>query len=337
MTCKLQWSLVFSVLFFFVMALVIESSAWARAGGGRSMGSRGSKSFTTPQKPAGPSQSGPGMTTPGRNPGAPTAAQPSGGFFSRSPFLQGLAGGLAGGMIGSLLFGGMGHAAPGGTGGGGGIGFLEIALLGLILFFVYRFFKKRREQAAFADAAAYSGVSPGLENYGGPPQSRSFAPSYPQESVAPHEDVERGIQQIRTMDPYFDEEKFKETVQDLFFRIQAGWTNRSLEGLGGILTDEMTAYFQKEFDEMNRKGVINRLENIAVRKVELAEVWQESGKDYITVLFAANLLDYTVDATTREVLEGDRLNPVKFQEYWTFCRDVGTNRWQLSAIGQVEA
>ena len=336
MTGKLHLSLVFSVLFFFAMALVIESSAWARAGGGRSMGSRGSKSFMTPQKPAGPSQSGPGMSTPGRNPGAPASGQPSGGFFSRSPFMQGLAGGLAGGMIGSLLFGGMGHAAGGGAAGGGGIGFLEIALLGLLLYFAYRFFKKRREQA-FANASAYSGVSPSLESHGGLPQSQPFTTGYPQEPAGAPGDVDRGIHQIRTMDPAFDEEEFKETVQDLFFRIQAGWTNRSLDGLGGILTDEMASFFQKEFDTMNRKGVINRLENIAVRKVELAEVWQESGKDFITVLFTANLLDYTVDATTREVVQGDKMNPVKFQEYWTFCRDVGTSRWQLSAIGQVEA
>lgn len=85
---------------------------------------------------------------------------------------------------------------------------------------------------------------------------------------------------------------------------------------------------------MNRKGVINRLENIAIRKVEIAEAWQESGKDYITTLFTANLLDYTVDAVNREVVEGDKLNPVKFQEYWTFCREIGSPRWQLSAINQ---
>ena len=87
---------------------------------------------------------------------------------------------------------------------------------------------------------------------------------------------------------------------------------------------------------MRQKGVINRLENIAIRKVELTEVWQEAGQDYISVLITANLLDYTVDATTREVTAGDKLNPVKFQEFWTFCWDISSPRWQLSAINQVE-
>ncbi len=98
----------------------------------------------------------------------------------------------------------------------------------------------------------------------------------------------------------------------------------------------MTELFRQEFDSMRQRGVINRLENIAIRKVELAEAWQEAGTDYITVLITANLLDYTVDATTREVVGGDKLGPVKFQEHWTFCRDVGSPKWQLSAISQVE-
>ena len=72
-----------------------------------------------------------------------------------------------------------------------------------------------------------------------------------------------------------------------------------------------------------------------MRKVEISEAWQETGKDYVTVFFTANLLDYTVDDKTGQVVEGDKLNPVKFQEFWTFCRDVGGSRWQLSAINQV--
>jgi predicted lipid-binding transport protein (Tim44 family) len=332
MNSKLRTTFALSTLLFFAMAFLIESSAWARAGGGRSMGSRGSKSFSTPQSPSGPALNTPGMSTPGRNPGVAGSAQPSGGFFSRSPFLQGLAGGLAGGMIGSLLFGGMGHAATGGTG-GGGIGFLELALIGLLLYFGYRFFKRRREQA-YANASAYSDASPPIGSF---PGSAQYQGPYAQEPAGSDGNVDRGIQQIRTMDPGFDEEKFKETVQDLFFRIQAGWTNRSLDGIGGILTDEMAGYFHNEFNMMNEKGVINRLENIAVRKVELSEAWQEAGKDFVTVLFTANLLDYTVDAATREVVDGDRMNPVKFQEFWTFCRDVGTFRWQLSAISQVQS
>ncbi|KAF0154658.1 MAG: transport protein [Syntrophaceae bacterium] len=50
---------------------------------------------------------------------------------------------------------------------------------------------------------------------------------------------------------------------------------------------------QGEADDLKKNKRINRLENIAVRAVELSEAWQEAGKDFITVRFLANLLDYT--------------------------------------------
>ena len=96
----------------------------------------------------------------------------------------------------------------------------------------------------------------------------------------------------------------------------------------------MAAVFRTEFDTLKSKGRINRLENIAVRKVEPSEVWQETGTEYVTVLFTANLLDYTLDEKTGQVVGGDKLNPVKFQEFWTFCRDIGSTQWKLSAINQ---
>lgn len=331
---KTQVVLILSTILFFGIGTILESSAWARAGGGRSSGSRGSKSFSSPQMPSSPSQRSPGLSTPGRNPMPGSPAQPSGGFFARNPFMAGLAGGLAGGMLGGLLFGGTGHAAPGSPG-GGGIGLMDIAILALLLYLAYRFFKRRRQQSAVA-GAYYSnpGALPSDISRRSPDAAYPYGPGAAPEPTTGDTELERGLSQLKQFDPAFNEDRFKETAQDLFFRIQAGWANRSIDGIEGILTTEMADFFGQEFESMKRNGVINRLENIAIRKVELAEAWQEVGKDYITVLITANLLDYTVDANTREVLKGDKLNPVKFQEFWTFCRDVGSPRWQLAAINQ---
>ncbi|ABK17475.1 Tim44 domain-containing protein [Syntrophobacter fumaroxidans] len=328
----LYLAVLFSIIVMFCVATLLESSAWARAGGGSSSGSRGSRSFSAPSAPPsrpspGPSPSSPGFGTPGSRqiPGSPP---PSTGF-SRSPFWQGMAGGLAGGLIGNMLFGGRGYAGPGGGGGGGygGPGLLDLLIIGVGIYFLMKFLKRRREQQADTLLYSDSGMArPQQPYYGGGGQ-----PEY----LPPADDVERGFQELRRFDPGFNEESFKETVQDLFFRIQAGWMNRSLDGIEGLLAPEMKAFFASEFDRLRRSGRINKLENIAVRKVEPSEVWQEEGKDYVTVLFTANLLDYTVDDKTGQVVEGDKLNPVKFQEFWTFCRDIGTQRWQLTAINQM--
>ena len=96
----------------------------------------------------------------------------------------------------------------------------------------------------------------------------------------------------------------------------------------------MFGILQRDADDLKRKKQINRLENIAVRTVDITEVWQEAGKDFITVRFCANLLDYTVDEASGQVLAGSKADPVKFDEYWTFTRPVGNYPWQLSAINQ---
>jgi predicted lipid-binding transport protein (Tim44 family) len=136
------------------------------------------------------------------------------------------------------------------------------------------------------------------------------------------------------MDPAFDENRFNDSVMDIFFKIQSAWMNRDLSTASALLTDEMRRIFQTDLDQLIRDKQINRLENIAVRSVEVAEAWQESGQDYITASIYANLLDYTTDDTTGAVVSGSKTEPVKFEECWTFTRPVGNNPWKLSAISQ---
>ena len=206
---------------------------------------------------------------------------------------------------------------------GGGPGLLDLLLVGALIYFFYRFFFRRRvEQSIY-----YEENSPqyGTSYYGAP---QTYIPEV--------NEVERGLEEIERFDPSFNTQNFLETAEDLFFRIQAAWMNRSFDGVKDLLTPEMSDYFSSEFVRMKHQHIINRLENIAVRKVEPAEVWQESGRDFITVLFNANLLDYTVDETTGEVVEGDKLNPVKFQEFWTFSRNIGSRAWHLTGINQLD-
>lgn len=312
-----------SIAMVFTSFIFLESAAWARAGGGGFSGSRGSRSFSSPKAPSGPSSGFSGVNTPGRNPSAGFPSQNQGGFLGRSPFMSGLAGGLAGGLLGSMLFGGTSHAAPGAGAGAGGIGLLDIIILGLLLYFGWKFLKRRRDAAQAFQGASYSGTNaePVFKN----PSSGGYTPV---------SEVEEGYRRFRQMDPNFSEQSLKEEFEDIFFRVQAAWMNRSLDGVVGMLTPEMTAYFIGEFDGMKKQGRINRLENIAIRKIEPSEIWQEEGRDYVTVLITANLLDYTVDDRTGQVVGGDQMNPVKFEEFWTFCRDIGTSGWQLAGINQ---
>jgi predicted lipid-binding transport protein (Tim44 family) len=243
--------------------------------------------------------------------------------------MGGIAGGMIGGMLGGMLFRGTGMAGSGGMGGYGGPGLFDIILLAGIGYLIYRFIKKRREaQPAYQ---AY-GSNYGQTDYQQPQQTYAYGNAAP--ALESHDDTAAGLSYIRQMDYNFDENRFKDTVMDLFFKIQGAWMNRELSPVSGIMTEEMRGILQQDVQKLLQDKRINRLENIAVRSVEIREAWQESGNDFITALVYANLLDYTTDESGN-VLEGNKTDPVKFEEYWTFTRPVGPNAWKLSAIQQL--
>lgn len=295
----------------FITIAVFELDAHARVGGGSSFGSRGSRSYSSPSRSySNPGSTGQQATSPPAQP-AP-GQQPAGGGLFRN-----FGGGLLGGLVGGMLFRSLGF---GGGFGGGGIGLLEILLIGGIGYFVFRAIRgKRRDEDLSTRNSGYMTES---------------IPAHEADGQQNKEDISLGLSHIRQTDTSFDEVRFKDTAMDLFFKIQGAWMNRNLAPVKSLLSDEMSTIIQGDVNALLREGKVNRLENIAVRNVDVAEAWQESGLDFITVLFRANLLDYTTNDSTGEIIAGSKIDPVKFEEYWTFTRAIGSASWQLSAITQ---
>jgi predicted lipid-binding transport protein (Tim44 family) len=313
------------------MSLAMVDLAEARIGGGRSSGSRGSHSMSPPRQTFSPPPSRPqtapppAMVTPGQQP-RPGMATPSPSPSGWGSFGRGLAGGLVGGMIGNMLFGGSGHAGPGGVPASGGgctsIGLFDLLIIGGLLYLGYRWLTRRQE--------AYQ-----TSNLGSPTTIPTSWQT-PEPTPVPGFDLQAELASIRRTDPAFNEASFKEIAQDVFFKLQGTWMRQDPSLIKDLANPELAAILEKDLQELKSKGQINKLENIAVRQVEISEAWQEQGQDYITVGFLANLLDYTVDANTNLVLAGSDTEPVKFEEYWTFTRPTGTGTWKLSAITQPE-
>jgi hypothetical protein len=123
----------------FLSITVMELTAEARAGGSRSMGSRGARSYSRP-------------ATPSYQPTQPRQVAPAPGAFQQQAgggFMRNMAGGMMGGMLGSMLFSGAAGAGGGvGGGTGGGIGLFEIILLAGGGYLIYRYIKKKRADSA---------------------------------------------------------------------------------------------------------------------------------------------------------------------------------------------
>jgi len=242
-----------------------------------------------------------------------------------------MAGGIVGGMLGGMLFRSLGFAGGGVGGTGGGIGMMDILLIGALLYGIYWFIKRRRSVApAETHAGTYYRELPAADT------RQTAPPMQVYESGGQGNDVTSGLRHLRQMDPQFDEKRFTDACMDQFFLIQGAWGIRDISGVRNILTDGMFRTLQEDVEKLKAKKQINRLDNIAVRSVEIVELWQEGGEDFITVKLYANLLDYTIDEQTGQVVSGSKTDPVKFNEYWTFTRPVGDHPWKLSAINQVE-
>jgi predicted lipid-binding transport protein (Tim44 family) len=295
----------------------LPMEAWARVGGGGSSGSRGSRSASPPKSYTAPTQPSRPSPSPGVRP-QPTS-QPS-------SFMRNLGAGLLGGFLGGMLFRGMGFGGFGGGGFGGGISLIDILLLAGIAYLIYRIVKRKRVAAT-------------TEGYQSSTAETTYQTTYPpayDQPLAPEgdRDLEQGLAHIKQYDPAFAEAQFQDRCMDTFFKIQGAWANRDMSEVRNLLTDEMYRIFQGDAERLKSEGKINRLENIAVRSVDITEAWQEAGADYVTVRVYANILDYTVEEVSGKVLEGSKTDPVKFEEYWTFTRPVGNNPWKLSAIQQ---
>lgn len=300
---------------------LIATSADARVGAGRSSGSRSSRGAAQ-SRPASPpprhdSASSPSRPAPGY-PAQPPA--PAGGGFLRS-----FGAGIAGGFLGSMLFGGMRQG--GGMGGGGGFGFFELIVFGGLAFFLFRWWKNR-QQMQVADGPSNTPFS----TYAEAPAPYQAVP------VAAPSQGEEPIDVLRRAELSFDEARFKSDRIDDFFRLQAAWGNRDLTSVQSMLTLEMYQVLSADALALKTAGQINKLDNIAVREVEIYEAWEETDRVFATVRFTANLVDFTIDEKTGAVVAGSRTEPVKFQEFWTFLKEIGqtsrNSQWQLSAIEQ---
>jgi len=236
--------------------------------------------------------------------------------------MGGIAGLALGGLLGSMLFGGMGG------GFGGGIGLLELLLIGGAIFVFLRLLRGRQ---ATQPAAAYAGASV-ASSYGAGSESWSAGGGGATvEAPAGPSDLERGLGHIRQMDSSFDPVAFAGWAKTVFTDVQGGIARRDMSGMNDRLTPQEYARLQAQCDQLRGARRTSHIDQIRIVSAEVSEAWQEGGQDWVTVYFAASLVDYTADDTTGAVVEGSK-TPQDIEEYWTFTRPVGPKPWRLSAI-----
>lgn len=283
-----------------VMLLVAPLPAEARAGGGFSFGSRGTRTFSPPA-----------MT-----PTAPRPAQP----FQRTetprvsppaaPRSFGFGGGLLAGLLGAGLLGSL-------FGGGffGGIAALmglvvKLALVGGVVWLVLRLLRGLAAGPVLAGGpAGYARTGAGGPLPGGaavPP--RGTAPPIGPEDYAAFEAA-------------------LTAVQDAFSR-------EDVAALAGLATPEMVRHLAADLDANKARGLRNDVLQPTLLQGDLSEAWSEGTADYATLAMRFAAIDVMVDRASGRIASGDPVRPTEATELWTFRRERGERLWRLSAIQQ---
>ncbi|NMJ41351.1 TIM44-like domain-containing protein [Roseomonas sp. JC162] len=300
------------------LALVlVPVLAEARPGGGSSSGSRGSRTYSAPPStqtaPSGAQRfdrtatqpSSPATARPGMAPGA----QPSRGFFGSFGGAL-LAGGLIGALLGYGLFGG-------GAGFGAVLGMLlQVALIGLLVMLVVRFFRRRQAPAVASGPQGYAfQPQPEPKAFGGTGGMKAAAPVDAPLAIGPS-----------------DYQAFEQTLKD----INAAWSRRDLQGLRAVATPEMVSYFAQDLRDLEARNWRNETRDVRLEQGDLAEAWSEEGEDYATVAMRFSMLDATFDNATNKVVEGSTTQRTEATELWTFVRKGPGGKWMLSGIQQTQ-
>jgi predicted lipid-binding transport protein (Tim44 family) len=294
---------------------LLVSGADARIGGGLSLGSRGSRTFSAPP---------PTSTMPSASPMQRTVTQPNfsnprpgfspwtGGLFGRSGFWGGLAAGFLGAGLFGLLFG---HGFFGGV--LGLVSFLglifQLGLIALIAMFLWRWFQRRNEPAyagpLYRDNSS-TGVLRGLGLGGGQSASSTGARQRSDDVGITNADYD--------------------AFERLLGEIQKAYGNEDLSALRSHATPEMVSYFSEDLAQNASRGVVNRISDVKLLQGDLSEAWREGSTDYATVAMRFALNDVMIDRASGRVIEG---GPQEVAEAWTFRR-AGGGPWMLTAIQQ---
>lgn len=111
---------------------------------------------------------------------------------------------------------------------------------------------------------------------------------------------------IKQVDPFFSEEKFLSWAKDLYVKLQHAWTVREWEEMRPFETEELFEQHSAQLQEYIKNNTINVVDRISVNYATIYNFRQTENKDIVEVALKATKKDYIINATTNEVVEGNK-------------------------------
>ena len=286
----------------------------ARLGGGRSFGS--SSIMSRPATPPSGAFRG-GSSSVQRQ--APMASTANGGAATMARSNTGLLGGLFGGLLAGTFLGSL----LGGHGMGGGMlgGVFNLIILGMLVYFGVKLFRRFRGGQSEADSrqtyrsydAPREPEAPGQYSQGGAWDSlRSQQPA--------QQAAEQGENEV-VLPADFDQDEFLRGAKAAYTRLQSSWDRRDLDDIANFATEDV----MRELREQAKADPNPGKTEILLVNASVIEVRDEGDLRRVAVYF---------DVLMREDQRAAR--PEQVREVWHFvCSRAAGDSWKLDGIQQL--
>jgi len=144
---------------------------------------------------------------------------------------------------------------------------------------------------------------------------------------------DNAIARIRERDPGFSDAAFSQRIEKAFVLLQDAWTKQDISSVRSFISDGIVERFSLQFEEQKAKGFRNRMKDVNVQQVRMAQVETDDVFDTITVAISASAVDFNESLETGKKISGSTI-PESFTEYWSFVRRPGAK--SLSGDGLIE-
>lgn len=111
---------------------------------------------------------------------------------------------------------------------------------------------------------------------------------------------------IQANDPAFNKEEFVAWSKNLFVKLQQAWTARDWSTIRKFETENLFEQHKNQLQGYINNNQINIMDRICVNYAHLYNYRVEGDKEILTVRLNSRMEDYIIDATTKQVIKGQK-------------------------------
>lgn len=111
---------------------------------------------------------------------------------------------------------------------------------------------------------------------------------------------------IQANDPAFNKEEFVAWSKNLFVKLQQAWTARDWSIIRTFETENLFEQHKNQLQGYINNNQINVMDRICVNYAHLYNYRVEGDKEILTVRLNSRMEDYIIDATTKQVIKGQK-------------------------------